>query len=153
MSTPACAAAPDRGMAAAVRKAVGRDVEDAHHLRLVEPQHPLAELERRARRRDRAAIAWRARLRGDRRRRKGPLRTRRRPSDLRSAHRPRTSQPARQPRDLAVAPDRRVDELDRAGRGGKITGPSYHLVTPAKAAQGFSAVPLAAHGPAFAGMG
>ena len=48
MSAPAAAAAAI-GELAAVREAVGRDVDDAHHLRLVEADGALAELQRRPR--------------------------------------------------------------------------------------------------------
>ena len=122
MSLPASAAASGAGKAPAVGEAVGRDVDDAHHLRLVEPDRARAELQRRPRAGQRRPV-----------RRHGVVEPALDPFDRHQfARDPPTAfdaqqfdarepvQPARKPRDLAVMPERRIDEAGRADAASRM---------------------------------
>ena len=101
------------GELAAVGKTVGRGVEDAHDLRLVEADGALAELQRRRAARSAPAIARPCRRRsGFRCPRPGPARPRRAllPSTCDQLDRREPVQAAGQPRDLARHGRRRIDE-------------------------------------------
>ena len=101
---------------AAVGEAVGRGVDDCHHLRLVEADRSLAELQRSARRRSAPPIARPCRRRTALRcLRPAPARSRRACAlDPDQLDRGEPGQPAGKPRDLPVMAEGRIDEGGRA---------------------------------------
>ncbi len=113
MLAPASAASRGIGILAAVGETVGRGVDDAHHLRLVEADRPLAQHQRRARRgQPRPVRRHRPRRTALRSPRPAPVRARAVAVDQFDRGEP--VEPARQPRDLAVMAERGIDEAGRA---------------------------------------
>ena len=119
-ATPASTALAGVGELAAVGEAVGRDVEDAHDLRLVEPDGAVAQAAAAAAARSAApkplalggivVDASRSAARPGR----SSVETRREPSHCDQLDRGEPVQAAGKPRDLAVMAERGIDETRRA---------------------------------------
>ena len=116
MSAPASAAAFGVGELAAVGEAVGRGVDDAHDLRLVEADGALAELQRRARRGQRGPLRGHVIVEAvfDALDRHQLGRGSAMAIDRDQLDGGEPVQPAGEPRDLAVMAEGRIDEAGRA---------------------------------------